>query len=291
MFALLTKDYHVIGYEPLMLVNWTVESFLGRGSAGEVYSVVKKDAGKKRCVLKKFTFNPAAFQKELFSLQQFKQCGLQRFIPILEDHGEIPGQNKLPYLISYPCGNVMSPVNKDSPWVFSTRHMLDLIDVLQVVHQPPINLIHRDIKPHNIFLYNEDVILSDWGQAATKGSPIAWAGTDSYADPVYLQNDIDQHTPCPEEDLRALVRTFFVFYRQIEPIGDPIPFWQKRIRLNDPREIDKLLTSNKRKRDELGEEETKAEEKHSIWSRMMIAATLCDYEQLIQLCQSLDDSF
>ena len=84
------------------------------------------------------------------------------------------------------------------------------------------NIIHRDVKPENIFMANEDLlILNDWSSAyqipeSGVAESIPWVGTRFYSSSVISATG--QHVPRKQDDLISLVRTALVVYcNQIPP--------------------------------------------------------------------------
>jgi len=103
--------------------------------------------------------------------------------------------------------------------------ILPILHVLEHVHG--LGIIHRDVKPENIYLNANDtsqVILNDWGSCVMTPQP-----TDFQADPCFFQGTPlygEQHirgqmqVPTKRLDLCSLVKTVFVIKQQkIPPCG------------------------------------------------------------------------
>jgi len=95
------------------------------------------------------------------------------------------------------------------------KMLITLLDVVRVAHE--LGWIHRDIKPDNIYLDQNDssrIVLNDWSSAAKQGEECRYVGTSLFGDTPGASG---RHTPEPRLDLRALVRTAYCLCRQRLP--------------------------------------------------------------------------
>jgi serine/threonine protein kinase len=98
--------------------------------------------------------------------------------------------------------------------------ILTLLDVLFFVHQK-FRLIHRDVKPENIFLNKvnpNQIILSDWGSAALENHPCPYQGTPMYG--PQIQGNKQLQFPTKELDLHCLVKTVYMIKQRRYPPGE-----------------------------------------------------------------------
>jgi serine/threonine protein kinase len=142
---------------------------------------------------------------EFVTLELFKSAGLQN-VPSVEEHFT---NGKFRALALLPIGIPVLPASD-----FITSTMLEqLLTVLEFAHQN--NIVHRDVKPENIFLDRTDhskITLNDWSSAAKIGVNCPYQGT-----PLYGEKFCQSHIPSPELDLRCFVKTAFTLSKQRPP--------------------------------------------------------------------------
>lgn len=112
------------------------------------------------------------------------------------------------------------------------RHILQLFDVVEYVHKT-IHLVHRDIKPDNIFLSRDEqnILLNDWGSASTCGEEVPYQGTYGFSDRPSSPLGALFHVPAFKDDLVAVVRSaFLMLFDEPAPIKshDVEEFWTRR---------------------------------------------------------------
>lgn len=104
----------------------------------------------------------------------------------------------------------------------TTEMVLDLLSVLQIAHA--LQIIHRDVKPENIFLNNSNpqhIILIDWGSAVRLDNLVdgecIYQGTPLYGEECI--HGVNQK-PTKNLDLCCLVKTVFTIKQQKYPRCD-----------------------------------------------------------------------
>lgn len=165
----------------MILERYLVVHLIGKGGMGEVYLAVDQRLGS-AVALKRTSFADdaslaAAFEREARILARLRHPVL----PKVSDHF-VDGSDQ--YLVmEHISGDDLSKrieaANKPFPvsWVmFWADQLLDALNYLHS-HTPPI--IHRDIKPQNLKLTDDNhIVLLDFGLSKDSG-PIAQGGTGS----------------------------------------------------------------------------------------------------------------
>jgi serine/threonine protein kinase len=104
------------------------------------------------------------------------------------------------------------------------HHLVDLVRVLQIAHTK-LGICHRDVKPANIFIYKDKIILNDWGSACTAKEPVLWEGTKGF----YTKYTGEKY-PEFADDLIAFVKSaYLMVFNCCLPWTDVDSFWNERI--------------------------------------------------------------
>lgn len=149
----------------------------------------------------------------------------EEILKLLRNHN-IPNIPRCHDLVVRPnySALIVSPVG--IPIIFASQNnlitsnmILKLLDVLEFVHN--LNIVHRDVKPENIFLSKNDhteIILNDWGSAvrldALENGECDYEGTPLYGEQC---RDGIKQVPTKKLDLRCLVKTVFTIKQQKYP--------------------------------------------------------------------------
>jgi serine/threonine protein kinase len=188
----------------LNLPEWELVSGLGCGRFSTVY-LGKKTAGPEMAVKIFGNGYEDMCQNELVTLNLFKSAGRPN-VPIVQEELR---NGKFRALAVLPIGIPVLPASD-----FITAGMLEqVLAALEFAHQN--NIVHRDVKPENIFLDQTDhskIILNDWSSAARIGVMSPYQGT-----PLYGERFCHSHIPSPELDLRCFVKTAFTLSTQRPP--------------------------------------------------------------------------
>lgn len=133
-------------------------------------------------------------------------------------------------LVVTPVGNPVKSYCCNTGKLVFGKHFGELVDALKLAHEHDI--IHCDVKPGNIFLTDDDVILlNDWGSSKITGpgSSEAWEGTIGFS--VSPQEMLAHPNWSGEiRDLVALVRTAYVLMTKRMPPDSEmasITFWSE----------------------------------------------------------------
>jgi len=227
-----------VGYKPpTTSTEWVLEDALGRGGFSNAYSVRRK-TDSQLCVMKDF--------------RSVVECANERkILELLVDVGNVP---KVEWFGVHSNLLIVSPVGaRLLPYRGGCRttglHYGQLVDIVKAAHEK--NIVHRDIKPGNIYLVGDNVLLNDWGSACVLegGCSYTWVGTQCYGDRPAAEDD---YLPSFVDDLRALTRTLYTLvYHELPPEqDDTVGFW------------------NARKTENSG-----------TWSKLWVHADSCDYDQ------------
>lgn len=202
-----------LGFSRLEIPNWQMISGLGCGRFSSVFSVRQMNTANKICAVKVFReAHMAMAEAEKAILERLHSASVGN-IPIVED---IFIEETFSALVVSPVGNPVLPCGACED--ITPAMMQTLLNVVRQTHR--VGLIHRDIKPDNIFLDSNNstrIILSDWSSAAPTGVETSYVGTPLFGDPPGLFN---RHVPTPSLDLRSLVRTAFCLSKQRLPPVD-----------------------------------------------------------------------
>jgi len=97
-----------------------------------------------------------------------------------------------------------------------SRHYYQLIMLLKNVHH--LNIVHRDIRPENILLFEDNVLLIDWNAACFSSDMKYGGGTTHYASDKILRARINRNSykvsAC--DDLHSVLRMAYVQTKKVE---------------------------------------------------------------------------
>ena len=224
LLRLLRSDLPALGYEALSVQGVSILEYLGRGGSC-VALKGKLDSGETDAVVVKVfegedeeaMNNEQSMLTTLSEIENIPKC--LGVFPVLVD-GQLSTKKAL---VCSPVGDVVLPIKYGR----SSRgsHLSDLVTILEQAHRKGI--VHRDVKPENIFLVNDTVLLNDWG-ISCEGSDefIPWKGTEAYCDPPTRN---DTHCPRPASDLRSLVRCAYAMTVLETEVPRNMDFWACRL--------------------------------------------------------------
>lgn len=144
--------------------KFEVEDFLGSGGNGCVCRVKNKKSGDnlalKYIKAKSASDKEVRFRSEIKALKNIKKGGLSGVIPIVDS-----STKNLWYTmpVAQPIENYLN----GKSIIEIVDAVKSLADTLDKLHN--VNITHRDIKPDNIFYYNGQVVLGDFGLVSFPG--------------------------------------------------------------------------------------------------------------------------
>ena len=195
---------------------------LGRGGMGAVYEAVDQRLG--ITVALKETLSSEESMRKQFEREARLLAGMQHpALPRVSDHFV---EGKRAFLVMQFIGGVdLAKIISQQPGPFPRDQVIawadQLLDALIYLHSRDRQVIHRDIKPHNLKLTaNGQIALLDFGLA--KAQPADSSITASQAFFGYtrhfapLEQIQDQHTD-PRSDIYALGATLYHLLTGIKP--------------------------------------------------------------------------
>lgn len=176
-------------------ISFVLENEIGSGGNGKVYNVNIIEGKQwlkdnwsgidtERLVVKIFSVDNKRDKK----LREERYRRFCREISILKEiGGSIPGI--IPIIDYYFCKNF--PKSDDEAWYIMPRaqskrvnkkenlecllsDMIQLAETINLIHQR--NIVHRDIKPDNILVYNKRICLCDFGLVYIESEPLTQLG-------------------------------------------------------------------------------------------------------------------
>jgi serine/threonine protein kinase len=158
-----------------------------------------------------------AFEQEANLLAGLNHYGLPKVIDhFVEDDLQclvmkfVPGDNLF---------ELLQKTKRETKTAFELNLVLNfadqLLDILDYLHNRPIPIIHRDIKPHNIKIKpSGQLVLLDFGMAKESATSVP-GGTTSYAPP----EQVNRTGTNPRSDLYSFGVTIRHFITGVEPIS------------------------------------------------------------------------
>lgn len=208
--------------ETVLQDRYRIVRQLGRGGMGAVYEAVDQRLG--ITVALKETLSSEESMRKQFEREARLLAGMQHpALPRVSDHFV---EGKRAFLVMQFIGGVdLAKIIAQQPGPFPRDQVIawadQLLDALIYLHSRDRQVIHRDIKPHNLKLTaNGQIALLDFGLA--KAQPADTSITASQAFFGYtrhyapLEQIQDQHTD-PRSDIYALGATLYHLLTGIKP--------------------------------------------------------------------------
>ena len=209
----------------LSVPNWHVADDLGHGKFASVYKCDSAAAEASYFALKVYEpESEGVWQQEVNVLKN--ELRDVRNVPVYVDHFSLDVLGGKKIMVVSPVGEPVLPIEGGK--ITHGGHWSNLVDVLHYVHQKGI--AHRDVKPLNIYLHKNEIILNDWGSSCLLGSDVPFVGTVGYCYMDWKEGDV---VPSVASDLVGLVRSVFsMMTRQVPPTYPEMveDYWTKCFR-------------------------------------------------------------
>ena len=244
--------------------RYRIEARIGHGGMAEVYEATDIINRRKVAIkmiredVMKNPINLRRFQNEATIASSLNHPNIVKVF----NHGTIEGR---PYIANeYVRGQTMKDMldfRTSIPIAEAVSYMLQLTSALFYAHQH--NIIHRDIKPQNIYVMPDGTIkLGDFGIAQAEGMDDSFTKTSEIVGSVhYLAPEISQGKPASiQSDIYAAGVTFYelltghVPFDKDTPVNVAVAHVKekfppvKKYVPNCPKEIEKIIANATRKR-------------------------------------------
>ena len=244
--------------------RYRIEARIGHGGMAEVYEATDVISKRKVAIkmiredVMKNPINLRRFQNEATIASSLNHPNIVK----VYNHGTIEGR---PYIANeYVRGQSMKDMldfRTSIPIAEAVSYMLQLTSALYYAHQH--NIIHRDIKPQNIYVMPDGTIkLGDFGIAQAEGVDDDLTKTSEIVGSVhYLAPEISQGKPASiQSDIYAAGVTFYelltghVPFDKDTPVNVAVAHIKERFPPvkkyvpNCPKEIEKIIANATRKR-------------------------------------------
>jgi serine/threonine protein kinase len=207
--------------------RYQVQRMIGRGGMGAVYEVqdLKENRNLALKILTQVTIEDDSEQR---FLREFEMLSKINHPAILKVYGWGRYQDQLYFVSEFISGrDLKSEIKNRGPWPAEEAAKLAAVvaDALAVAHS--MNIVHRDIKPHNIMIANDgSVRLLDFGVARKTGAAMETltktgmiVGTPEYMSP----EQFGTHRVDERSDLYSLGVVLFELLTGQVPFGGETP--------------------------------------------------------------------
>ncbi len=212
----------ILEAKSLLQNRYLIEHLIGKGGMGEVYLAVDKRLGHKVALKRTFFTDDeilaAAFEREARTLASLRHPVL----PKVSDHFTENGEQYL--IMEFIDGEDLSKRIELSKKAFPINWVLfwadELLEALAYLHTQKPAIIHRDIKPQNLKLTNDNhIILLDFGLAKNNaGQALNSTGSVVGYTPHYApMEQIRGLGTTPQSDIYSLSATLYQLLTNIVP--------------------------------------------------------------------------
>lgn len=170
--------------------RYKILRFLGKGSEGSVYLAFQEKLFRFYAI-KEIAKEGLCFSRESVEVWKTLQCtGLPEIVDVCEEEEWIwivmeyvEGMNLQDYLAEA----VVLPVWQAADWC------LQMIEVLEYLHRQNPPILYGDLKPDNIILRKNRIVMVDMGSLIRQGSRGKRTGTRAYTAPVRLEDQAEDN--------------------------------------------------------------------------------------------------
>ena len=233
--ALLKANSQDLGYAMPEIPGVELTSALGRGGAASAY---KGRSDENDVVVKVYAADmEGSLQAESSALELLLGIdNVPQLVRVADLTSALPGTLGRA-VVATPVGIPVLPVPSGVP--VNGDHLCQLVVALKNAHER--GLVHRDLKPQNVYLYNDKIILNDWSssaslhiKAATDGAANGretWEGTLGFS--VHFSEKKFAKLSLNARDLVSLVRcSYSLLFKELPPVDAKLAetFWEQRFR-------------------------------------------------------------
>lgn len=202
--------------------RFVIEDSISRGAMGAVYRASDRESGDKVAVKRLLDVRQAArFEIEARLLSQLRHPRVVRVLDYFQDE---TGQYLVMNLVDgTDLGEVLRRRgNPGLPPEEAIQYVLEACEALQYVHEQLI--VHRDIKPQNLILGEEGVVLVDFGIARELDDSDEGPGTVGIGTPRFIAPEVFAGgAVSPRADVFGLTATLWTLMIGKPPVyADPM---------------------------------------------------------------------
>lgn len=218
--------------------RYEISGELGRGAYGVVYDATDV-SNTRRVALKLLKANRISLSssrwREASALRRLNVPGVARLL----DEGHVDGT---PFVVMEFIDGESFPTARDPlTWTELRPLVVRLLDILSLVHGEGV--VHGDLKPSNVMVSGEDVVLLDFGLATSIAANEYESGEGSRGTPIYMAPEVFADKPrSSRSDLFAVGTMIFEaltgqpFFPETSLIG-----WIRRISSEGPPQLASIL--------------------------------------------------
>lgn len=187
--------------------KYRIDDLLDQGSFGVVFKGTKiKNNAQVAIKINHHDFNTIKHEATILNYLQSKKC---HYIPLVHYYGFV--QNKCVLVMPYYDYSLTEILGRDNSNCDPKSLFFQSLRALENIHQHDI--IHRDIKPQNIRVHNDEIVFIDFGLAVFYQDENGFLPNESNStitgSPTYISHFIHQgHTPSLRDDLISLCYVF-----------------------------------------------------------------------------------
>ena len=242
---LLTAKWAEIGYLEPQVEDTQLIQVLGRGGSSSVYRGLHDN---ETVVVKIFKKNhEKSFCAEKFALEQLQKNNVAG-VPTIKANVKVKNSGDCEAwseaILFTPKGETLRTFGLSGKLIQGS-HLKDLVQIVKAAHD--LGLLHRDIKPDNMFLFEKTIFLNDWSSSIKEDDfyNAPWEGSIGYS--VTKGEREENRWSGKSCDLIAVVRSSYVLVtRRVLPSENgsnqfgPGKVWEKAFEFAIEEDYDQL---------------------------------------------------